>query len=156
MKSVIISEAAPEDAEALLALQREAFQTEARLYDDWSIAPLTQTLDELRENFENRLILKAVSGQELLGSVRARPFGSSIKIERLIVAPAARRQGLATILMRAIESDFPEAESFELFTGSRSEGNIRFYQRLGYDIAREEVVSPKVTLVFMPKKVHPA
>jgi hypothetical protein len=38
-----------------------------------------------------------------------------------------------------------------LFTGSRSEGNIRFYEKLGYRVFRSEQLSPRVKLVFMEK-----
>jgi hypothetical protein len=54
--------------------------------------------------------------------------------------------------MRHIEAAFPQARVFELFTGSRSEGNLRLYERLGYTRTREKVVSPTVTLVFMEKR----
>jgi hypothetical protein len=53
--------------------------------------------------------------------------------------------------MREIEADFPEAESFELFTGYKSKSNLRLYRRLGYEAYREEVESLKVTLVHMRK-----
>jgi hypothetical protein len=51
----------------------------ARLYDDWSTPPLTQTLESLQEEFAISLVLKAVSGSRLMGSVRA----------KLIEGPAA-------------------------------------------------------------------
>lgn len=43
----IITAASPADAAAILALQKLAYQSEARLYNDFSIPPLLQTLEEL-------------------------------------------------------------------------------------------------------------
>ena len=43
-----IVSAALDDAEAILALQRLAYQTEAALYDDFTLPPLIETLAELR------------------------------------------------------------------------------------------------------------
>jgi hypothetical protein len=40
---------------------------------------------------------------------------------------------------------------FELFTGSKSEANIRLYQRHGYTITRTSQLSPTVSIVFMEK-----
>lgn len=40
--------AVSEDAAAILALQKLAYQSEARLYDDYSLPPLTQTLPEMQ------------------------------------------------------------------------------------------------------------
>ena len=44
-----------------------------------------------------------------------------------MVHPQHQRQGIGGSLMQTIESMFPEASKFELFTGNRSEGNIRLY-----------------------------
>jgi len=55
--------------------------------------------------------------------------------------------------MQAIEARFPSARRYELFTGEKSTGNIRLYERLGYRIFRRERLSERVTLVFMEKKV---
>jgi hypothetical protein len=54
--------------------------------------------------------------------------------------------------MLKMEDVFPYVNRFELFTGSKSSDNIRFYQKLGYQIFREEDLSPKVRLVFMEKQ----
>jgi hypothetical protein len=35
------------DAEEILDLQRLAYESEARFYEDWTIPPLTQTLEQL-------------------------------------------------------------------------------------------------------------
>lgn len=146
-----ISEATLEDAEAILMLQREAYQSEARLYNDWNIPPLAQTLSELQEEFRNSVVLKAVSAEGIVGSVRARLVDGVVHIGRLIVSPAIQRQGVGSALLREIEALFPSAVRFELFTGSRSEGNIRLYGKHGYTITHEKVLSPGVTLVFMSK-----
>jgi hypothetical protein len=54
-----------------------------------------------------------------------------------------------TQLMHQIEREFPQTHKFVLFTGSRSAGNIRPYERLGYARVREQPLSPATTLVFM-------
>ena len=47
---------------------------------------------------------------------------------------------------------FPDAAKFELFTGSKSEGNIRLYERLGYRSSRGERVSASLSLVSFEKQ----
>ena len=66
--------------------------------------------------------------------------------------PDYQGRSIGTRLMYAIEALFPQAERFELFTGERSVGNIRLYERLGYKIVRSEQLSPAVTLVYMEKR----
>jgi len=146
-----IAHATTEDAAEILALQKLAYESEARLYDDWTLPPLTQTLPGLLDEFSTSVFLKAIEGKRLVGSVRARETGGLCQIGRLIVDPELQGRGVGTLLMRRIEAEFPQARAFELFTGSRSEGNIRLYERLGYCRSREQVLSPAVTLVFLEK-----
>lgn len=150
-----VDTAVPDDAPAILALQKLAYESEARLYGDWNIPPLTQTLDSLRGEFAASRVLKCVEAgtgkDRLVGSVRAREFDGTCQIGRLIVAPELQGQGLGTRLLREIEARFPSVARFELFTGSRSEANIRLYERLGYSRCRKQVLSPALTLVFMEK-----
>ena len=69
-----------------------------------------------------------------------------------MVDPDCRRQGIGSTLLQAIEARLPQAARFELFTGARSTGNIRLYERAGYRAVRTETVSAKVTLVHMVKE----
>jgi GNAT superfamily N-acetyltransferase len=152
-----IQRATVDDAAAILALQKRAYESEARLYDDWKLPPLTQSVDSLRAEFETSRVLKALDGVDaggrgLVGSVRARESDGTCHVGRLIVSPELQGRGLGTRLLRAIEAEFPAAARFELFSGSRSEANIRLYERLGYQRSREQVLSAAVTLVFMEKR----
>ncbi len=72
-------------------------------------------------------------------------------IGRLIVHPAYQNQGLGTKLMGEIESRFPNAQRYELFTGHLSERNLYLYQKLGYRPVRREPVSEKLAMVFLEK-----
>jgi GNAT superfamily N-acetyltransferase len=147
-----IEPASVEDAPAILALQKLAFESEARVYDDRNIPPLTQSLDSLRDEFQNCTILKALDAATLVGSVRARMNAGACHILRLMVRPDHQGAGLGTQLMCHIENAFPEARRFELFTGSRSAGNIRLYERLGYRHLREQVLSPAISLIYLVKR----
>jgi ribosomal protein S18 acetylase RimI-like enzyme len=148
---ITISRAEKRDAEAILALQKLAYQSEAMLYDDWSIPPLVQSIESLREEFDSLLILKAESGGRTVGSVRARLADGICAIGRLAVHPDFQGAGIGSRLLGAIEARFPGASRYELFTGSRSAANIRLYQRLGYVIRGTETLSPQVSLIFLEK-----
>jgi hypothetical protein len=74
---MIIVPAEENDLERILAIQREAYLSEAALYDDFTIPPLRQTLEDLRAECRTKVILKAVVEQELLGSVRVSLSGDT-------------------------------------------------------------------------------
>ena len=147
----IITPANIEDAEAILSLQKRAYESEAKLYNDWSIPPLTQSLDSLKAEILTGNVLKYSQGGAVIGSVRALLQDGKCEIGRLIVAPEFQGQGIGSSLLAAIEAKFPQARSFELFTGSKSQGNIRLYRRHGYEIVTTKEFSPTVTFVFMSK-----
>ena len=149
---VSIGDATLEDAEAILALQRVAYQQEAALYDAFDIPPLTQTLPEIQSTFASHRFLKAVSGDAIVGSVRASLDGGTCHVGRLIVHPDYQRQGIGSRLLGEIEARFPEAERLELFTGHKSRDNLRFYARRGYTEFDRRPVSDRLTLVYMHKE----
>ena len=88
----------------------------------------------------------------MVGSVRGREVNGVCQVGRLIVHPDLQGQGVGTMLMRHVEAEFPRASLFELFTGTRSEGNLRLYERLGYVRSREKILSPSVTVAFLEKR----
>ena len=150
--NVTIQPARPADAEQILKLQYLCYQPEAARYDDWTLPPLTQSLPDLLADFATHRILAARLGDEIVGSVRAHLNAGTCTIGRLIVHPRLQGRGLGTRLLRAIERHHPTAHRFELFTGARSEGNLRLYHRLGYTEFRRETISPQIELVYLEKR----
>jgi GNAT superfamily N-acetyltransferase len=139
------------DAIEILNLQKLAYQTEAILYEDWTLPPLMQTPAEIQEEFAKSVFLAAYRGAQIIGSVRALLEADTCKIGRLMVHPDYRRKGTGTLLMKSIEASFPDAKRFELFTGTKSIDNVGLYTKLGYREYHQQDISPKVRLVFMEK-----
>jgi ribosomal protein S18 acetylase RimI-like enzyme len=146
-----VADASPADAEAILALQQLAYQSEARRYNDWSIPPLVETLESVREQIAAHVVLKANFSDRLVGSVRGVVEGDVCEVGRLIVHPELQRRGIGSALLTALEARFPAVSCFELFTGDRSESNLRLYRRHGYVETRRLAVSPEVSLVYLRK-----
>ena len=149
----MIEPAAPEDAMEILALQRLAYLSEAKIYGDYSIPPLTQTLDEMLSEFGPKVILKATEQGKIIGSVRGYIDGDAVHLERLIVHPAYERRGVGSSLIAHFEECFPTARRFELFTGHKSERNLSLYAKLGYKPFRRKEVHPELELVYMERVV---
>ena len=149
-----IENATVADAEQILELQKLAYISEAEIYSDYNIPPLIQTLEEIMKEFDEQLFLKATIDNKFIGSVRAYLQNGSCFIGRLIVHSNHQNRGIGTKLMCEIENRFSHANRFELFTGHRSEQNIRFYKKQGYNIIGIEQINDNLKFVYLEKKMY--
>lgn len=143
--------ATPSDFEEILVLQRMAYEENAIRYDDFTIPPLTQNLEELKEESKDSIILKVVEDGIIVGSVRAFKKDGSCYIGRLMVHPHYQNKGIGKKLMKAIERCF-QGVRFELFTGHLDEKNLAFYEKLDYKRFREEKINGGLEFVYLEKK----
>ena len=145
-----ISKAQYNDLQEILDLQYLAYQSEAALFGNKDIPPLKETLEELIEEFNNGLILKMMSDDKIIGSVRAHEKDGTAYIGKLMVHPDYRCKGYGSGLLNEIEKCFP-GRRYELFTSTRSEDNIRLYQKLGYEIFDRKEISDELVFVYLEK-----
>ena len=127
-----IERATRENLEAILTLQKLAFQSQAKIYGKNDLPPLIQTLEEIQKDFSKYVFLKAMLDEQIIGSVKANVEEGTCYIGRLIVHPDHQNQGIGKKLMLAIENYFEKVIRFELFTGHKSEKNIHLYESIGY------------------------
>ena len=148
---MIIEQASVKDAQEILDLQKLAYQSEAAIYNDYTIPPLTQTLEEIEADFERQVFVKATVDGKIIGSVRGYLSEGTCFIGRLIVHPDFKNQGIGTRLLNEIEQIFIQARRFELFTGNKSERNLYLYQKQGYKPFKTEMTAEELGLVFLEK-----
>lgn len=148
---MLISKAEIEDLEEILKLQKICYLSEAQLHNDYTIPPMVQSLKDMEWDYQKGLILKATLNGELIGSVRAYVQDGTCHISKLMVAIDQQNMGAGKKLMGAIEASFDNCTRYELFTGHRSLKNIALYQKIGYTIYKNQVVSDDLTLVYMEK-----
>ncbi|GAA1990564.1 GNAT family N-acetyltransferase [Kitasatospora viridis] len=153
--SVIISAATEQDTEQILKLQYLGYQSEAELYGDWSIEPLTQTLESLRTELAERHVLVARLGDEVVGTVRGWIDADGVgRINRLVVHPRMQHHGLGGRLLRAVEDRLlaqGPVRAFQLATGHRNLGNLRLYTAQGYRQSEVRQAAPGLSLVTLEK-----
>ena len=140
----------------ILRLQYLSYQSEADLFENRDIPPLKQTLEDLTDEYNAGVILKMLDDDgHIIGSVRAREEDGTEHIGKLMVHPQHRCRGYGTMLLNEIEQYFPQ-KRYELFTSTKSEKNIRFYQKMGYRIFRHKAVNAGLQFVFFEKKTSTA
>jgi ribosomal protein S18 acetylase RimI-like enzyme len=156
---VVIAAAHPDDAGELLTVQRAAYLVEAQRYDDPHIAPLTETLDEVRAAIAgDPLVLVARTptprGDRLVGSVRGSVIDGTGRVARLAVAPDLHGHGIGRRLLAAVEAALaPRVTRFELFTGAHSDGNLHLYRTAGYVDLGHRPTPEGPGLTYLEKRV---
>jgi ribosomal protein S18 acetylase RimI-like enzyme len=153
--SVTISAATERDAEQIFRLQYLCFQSEAALYGNYSIDPLVQTLDSVREEVATDCVFVARLGDEVVGSVRGTGNADgTAAIGKLCVHPRLQGHGIGARLLSAAEDALTEkhgAKTFRLHTGHRSEGNLRLYRRVGYETVGTSQGNDGVPMIVLEK-----
>jgi len=120
----------------LLTVRRAAFVSEAQVYDDPHIPPLTQTLDELKADLADPgvVTIGAWSGHRLVGSIRVAVDGAKATLGRLAVVPDLQQQGIGTQLLLAVPQYLPQGiTEVWVFTGKDSVANIAMYGKHGFE-----------------------
>jgi ribosomal protein S18 acetylase RimI-like enzyme len=179
LMNIEISIASENDLDEILALQKIAYISEAKLHNDYSIKPLKQTIEEIHKDFKKGIILK-VSNKEskkIIASVRAyenknkdnyidgynnknsnsdnnnsnNNFNNNATyIEKLMVHPDYQNKGLGKMLVEAIEEYCPN-NSYELFTSHKSSKNLYLYKKCGYKEFKKEKVSDDFYFIHLRK-----
>ena len=148
---ITITKAYENDLTSILSLQYLAYQSEAKLFNTTNIPPLKQTIEDIHYEFCKGIILKATDENgAIIGSVRAYSDNGTAYISKLMVHPEMQNKGIGTGLLSEIEKQYPN-HRYELYTSTKSISNISLYQKLGYNIFKEEPITQELQFVYMQK-----
>ena len=140
-----------QDLSEILAVQKAAFEAEAQLVNDWNIPPLTQTLDELADDWSQGIMLKAVNEDgTIVGTVRGHMAPDGFYIGRLAVQPQWQGRGCGSALLEAMIGR-AESNRLVLFTSTKSKRNLRLYERFGFRPFKKSTTATGVPLVWLEK-----
>jgi len=121
--AISIEPAASTDIDAIHRLETEAFP-----------APWRREFFESELHASGRLNLVARRGRAIVGYVFAMYFFDEMHVNKIAVAEAERRQGIALTLMKACD-DFARREQIKtisLEVRESNDGAQAFYRRLGF------------------------
>jgi len=147
---ITIIKAQLNDLEEILQIQYAAYKSEAMLHNDFNIQPLTQTLDQVTEEYNKGVILKAEYENKIIGSVRAYKKENTVYIGKLMVHPDYQGKGVGKRLLSAIEHEFPNMR-FELYTAYKSKRNMHLYETSGYKFFKEETDEAGIRFAYFEK-----
>ena len=129
--------ATEQDFPEILRIQSEAFGEYEGIYD---VTPWTkETLENIKLNAQDKVILVAECDNKLAGSVRFGIAGGVCIIRLLSVSPGHQGRGIGKALMQEIERIATQAHKLYVCTMLRTSRNTHLFLNLGY---RPEALLP--------------
>lgn len=126
-------------AEKILAVQRSAYAVEAELIGDDRIPLLHESVDDLCAAQVHWLVARDLD--EILGAAA----WSGSKIDRLVVAPHAHRQGIGRALVEVMLNSIA-GQQLRVATGRDNGPARRLYESLGFAHTENQEVLPGLWL----------
>jgi len=85
-------------------------------------------------------LYQAMIGNDIVGAALIFPDGTnnSVYIGRIFIDSVYHRKGYGILLMECIENNYPDAAEFNLDTPSWNVRTNSFYEKLGYQVVKEE------------------
>lgn len=145
------TKASIQDAEELLEVQKKAFTKVAEFYNDFSIRPLIETIDEYKNEFNKFNYIKAELNDKIIASARGFEKENTCYIGRVVVVPEFQNQGIGKSLMKEIEFAFQAVNRYELFTGKNNFKTLKFYYDQGYKDFKSEFENENIELIYLEK-----
>ncbi len=141
-----------DDANKILEIQKAAFLDQVRIYNNYHLPPITQSLESIEKEFNGKIFLKVLLKGQIIASVRFKVSDSYVTVDRIVVEPEYQNQGIGTTLLKEIESRVPNAVAFQLFTGNKSDRNIHLYEKMGYKVIKNQRTDQGIELLYMEKR----
>lgn len=148
-----ILKAESRDLEEILILQKVCYRETGERYNDFDIPPLTQTLEELKDEYKSMDIIKAVADDRIIGSIRYNRNDGSCYIGRIIVHPQYQNMGVGTKLINSVYEYNNDIKRFELFTGSRDDKNLYLYKKHGFREFKSIKAGKDYSLIYLEKTI---
>ena len=151
MSELIFRRAGENDAETVRTLTHAA-------YAKW-VAVIGRRPKPMNVDYEQAVQTHAIElayeDGTLVALIEIIPAADHLLLENIAVAPAHQRQGLGHRLMARIEA-LARARGLDkvrLYTNKAFDSNLKFYEKLGYTLEREEPIKGGGTLVHFVKVV---
>lgn len=132
--NVLVRSALPEDYGEMFTLQRAAYVDEGRLYGTLDVPALNESFSEYTQRVVESKSWVAFEQKRIVGAVCLRTYRGVPDVERLMVAPDRRGEGISSMLLKVVECAAIDAghRSLQLIVGGLAVDNQQIYEHLGW------------------------
>ncbi|MFZ7943272.1 MULTISPECIES: GNAT family N-acetyltransferase [Bacillaceae] len=142
------------EAEALLTIQREAFQSDLKKYKDYDSSPAAEPLDFFKYKLNQSLHYTIFLNGKISGGICiVKITDTHYRLFRLFLSPAIQNRGLGSKILTQLEKKFPQVKEWSLDTPKDNARTRHFYEKFGYKKTKEFKVNDRLTLIEYEKKI---
>jgi len=154
--NITIAQAVIDDAETLLALQKEAFQPLHEIYQDEN-NPVFHNLERINQRIATGSFFKIMAEDVCCGGIFIYQKQEGLyRLNTLFVAPSLQCKGIGQRAIALAEQMVPDAVEWELDYHSDQIKNRKCYENAGYiDKHIRQTINERLTLTHMHKFVPP-
>lgn len=134
----VVRKASYEDIPEIIEVSKQAFKTYAEGAGiEHIVGTLRETVEELQSEIDNKLVLVALLGGVIVGSVRVEVYDDKTAyLSRFGVRNDFQGKGIGKVLMNAVDGEMErrDVKNLYLHTSSRMLSLVRFYYGRGFYI----------------------
>lgn len=143
-----------EEAQELLNIQKQAFQSDLEKYRDFATNPAAESLI----SFIQRILISQhytiFIDEEIAGSIDIRKISEDhYLLNQLCLNPKWQNRGFGSKIMKMMEEMFPNVTIWSLKTQKDNARNRHFYEKAGYFFIGEQRMTHQLSLVEHEKRL---
>ncbi len=153
MKKIIIRTATSEDVPAILEIIKLGFTRYAVLANATAASPaLSETAEDVLCDLKEKLVLLAVSGDDVVGTLRVSALNDVAYVSRFAVKTEGCGIGTDLLNAAALHAQNAGLSLLTLHTAASAKSTISFYEKLGFSTLSEDM-SRGYRRLYMGKQI---
>ena len=149
--NIKLEKAAECDAENIISIRNECF------YDDYvqfgECPGYNIPLKQMKKRINEGNLYKIIIDKEIAGDISVQILETGVHwIGCAAVAQKFQNRGIGSFAIKEIEKLYKEARIWQLETPLSNIRNCRFYEKLGYKVIGEKILTDKLTLGVFEKR----
>lgn len=142
------------EAETLLDIQKQAFQSDFEKYKDYQTSPAVESLNSLINRILFSQHYTVYIQNKMAGAIDIRRISPDyFRLQQICLKAEYQNHGYGTKIINMIEKKFPKVKKWSLNTPKDNLRNRHFYEKAGYYIVGETRINRRLTLIEYEKKI---
>ena len=144
-----------EEAQDILAVQKEAFREDLERYKDHKTNPANEPIEKLIYKINKNHHYTILIDDIIIGGAEVRlDSEDECYINRIFLSPEYQDSGFGSQIMIFLETEYPSVKKWTLSTPHLNYRNHHFYEKFGFKKVGEHCVTENLSLIDYLKECN--